>query len=677
MKKRKMIQGISVCNPFDIKRDYLLYTVNYAIKHKFDHMQFIGPIHNPVKGNIDGMTIYRKYEQFNDSKNIEFVKETMEYVNEACQKAHAAGVKTYVWHHELEVPPNFMEVYPEICNVTGDVEVTHPIIRDFLENKLMDFFYEYPLIDGIVLTLHETRIPLLKLANQKLSKKDRVKYVTQILYDTCKELGKELIVRTFASIDEDYEMMLNAYEEISSELLVMDKWTQFDWSLTLPHNCFFKKVKNNPLFVETDIFGEFFGKGRLPLMLKKHIEEKFEYCESFNPVGYVSRVDRGQQHPFGSVNEVNIRIMNAWMKNEDVDSSVLSFFKEKYPNAAEEVKELMEPTEEILRKIIYLKGYLFSELSAFPSLNHSKNHFYFEMMRDDYCIASDEWFIPNGWERGTIESVLAEKEEAAQLAQRLFEKLETLKDRIDERDYKDLWTKFANLKYTAHIFKELTKCFLYYAKYFETRDVSYKDMFLTHIEKMRALNREGKTVLGKEFYCTQLYMYDDATDSAELVEDFATELLKTLEIEEKKNADFATQNLVDYVICGGAAEGHKLKKEVCFSDSIFVNDDICRIPGRGLGADWCIINTHGWFSYELKVAPNCKNIVSIVAGSQSDTLKFTVTIGDKKYSVNEKVCGKKEVELIYNEKEGKDCVRIRIDRASAHTPYVFSIAVKA
>ena len=672
-----MIQGISVCNPVDIERDYLLYTVDYAIKHKFDHIQFIGPIHNTVKGNIDGMTIYRKYEQFNGSKDMKFLNETMGYVNEACEKAHAAGVKTYVWHHELEVPENFIDVYPEICNETGDVEVTHPIIRDFLEHKLSDFFEEYPLIDGIILTLHETRIPLLKLENQKLGKKDRVKYVTQILYDTCKKLGKELIVRTFASIDEDYEMMLKAYEEISSDLLVMDKWTQFDWSLTLPHNRFYKKVKNNPLFVETDIFGEFFGKGQLPLMLKQHIKEKFEYCETFKPKGYVSRIDRGKQHPFGTVNEVNLNIMNAHMKNEDVEAAISDFFKGKYPNAADKVRELMEPTEEVLRKIIYLKGYLFSELSAFPTLNHSKNHFYFEMMRDDYCIASDEWFVPDNWDRGSIESVLEEKEEAAQLAQKLFEKLENLKDKIDEQGYKELWTKFANLKYTAAIFKELTKCFINYSKYFEKGDESYKTLLFEAIERLRALNSEGKAILGKKFYCTQFYMYDDATDSAELVEDFVAELIKTFEIEEKKNTDFAKQNLVDYVICGGAAEGHKLKKEVCFSDSIFVDGDICRIAGREQGADWCMVNTHGWFSYELKVAPNSKNIICVTAGSQSDTLKLTVTIGDEKHSVNEKVCGKKEVELIYNETEGKDCVRIRIDRASAYTPYVFSIAVKA
>ncbi len=671
-----MIKGISVCNPVDIEREYLLYTVDYAIKHNIDHMQFIGPIHNPVKGNIDGMTIYKKYSEFNNLKDIEFAEKTMSAVNEACEKAHNAGIKTYVWHHELEVPPNFIDTYPEIRNSYGDVEVTHPIIRDFLENKLYDFFSEYPLIDGIVLTLHETRIPLLKLKNQKLDKKDRVKYVTQILYDTCKALGKELIVRTFASIEEDYEMMLHAFEEISTDLLVMDKWTQFDWSLTAPHNQFFNKVQNNPLFIETDIFGEFFGKGRLPLMLKEHIKEKVEYCEKFNPTGYVSRVDRGVRHPFGEVNEVNINIMNAYLNNEDVDSSIEAFFKEKYPNAAKEVMALMERTEHILKKIIYLKGYYFSELSAFPSLNHSKNHFYFEMMREDYTIASDEWFVPKNWERGSIESIIEEKETAKKEAAELFSKLEELKDKIAQKDYENLWTKFANLKYVAAIWLELTKCFINYTKYFETSDVSYREKLMQAAETMRTLGREGKRLLGKNFYCTQLDRFDDADDAAELVGEFVDEMIKTLEAEERKTRELSAQMLTDFVICGGATEWHKLKKEVNFSDTFLLDGGLCRIPGSRLGNSWSLVNAHGWFSYELTVIPYAEQLIRVTVGSQTDMLRLQVTIDDKEYSFDEAIKGKKELILPYKEKKGKNTVRIRFDKTSADTPYIYLITVE-
>ena len=53
--------------------------------------------------------------------------------------------------------------------------------------------------------------------------------------------------------------------------MIMEKWTQFDWSLSLPSNYFIRNIKKNPLLMETDLFGEYYGKGRLPLMLKEHI----------------------------------------------------------------------------------------------------------------------------------------------------------------------------------------------------------------------------------------------------------------------------------------------------------------------------------------------------------------------------------------------------------------------
>ena len=213
-KGRDMIRGISVCNPVDLDPEYFLYTVDYAIENGIDHIQFIGPIHDYIKGNIDGMTPYRKYSQFNDSKPQEYMNLCLEHLNIGCKKASEAGIKMYMWHHELDLPDGFSEAYPEILNSDNDIEVTHPLVKDFLENRIEDFFAAYPYMNGIILTLHETKVPLLRLKNQKLDKVGRVKYVTQILFDTCSRLGKELIVRPFASLEEDYEMMMAAYESI-------------------------------------------------------------------------------------------------------------------------------------------------------------------------------------------------------------------------------------------------------------------------------------------------------------------------------------------------------------------------------------------------------------------------------------------------------------------------------
>lgn len=681
-KMRTMNKGLSFLNPVDVDGDYYMHVTDYAIKYGYNELELIGPTHHGVKGNCDGMIFSRKYSHFNADKDSEYINYCLDVVNKCTKKAHEHGIKNYFWHHELDLPNGFKEAFPEILNENGDIEVTHPIVKDYLENRLLDFFHAYPYMDGIVLTLHETKVPLLKLKNQKLDKVGRVKYVTEILYKTCKSLGKELIVRPFASVEEDYVMMTKAYEEISSELVIMDKWTQFDWSLTLPHNKFFYKIKKNPLRVETDIFGEYFGKGRLPLLLRDHIQEKFAYCEQFKPVGYISRIDRGGNHPFGEVNEVNLVIMHAVLAGLDVDAEILKFMEEKYgAEVAPEIKSIMDNTESILKKIIHLKGYYYSELSRFPTLNHSKNHFYFEMMKDNYSIVSEEWFIPKNWERGSLESVIAEKQSACAEAKEALEKIEALKEKLDCVEYEKLWRMFANLDLVARLWETITFAFIGYAKYFETGDEKYEKMLFDSLDKLEEIDAEGIAALGKKFFpydidVARSFPYDINDPRASMIKFFVMETKKSFAYEKEIVEKLKKENLYDYIVCGGGYEGHNIKKEVNFSDTLFVDDELVRICGNRKGLEWSLINAHGWFSYELKVKENEENTIELLAGTKGDSLDLKITLGDNEFVIKEKIDGKKTITLPYKAAKGEDKVRIRFDRLSGNTPYLYTIKVK-
>ncbi len=670
-----IVRGISVANPDDIERAYIEKTVDYAIEKGYDHFQFIGPIHNYIRGNIDGMTLSKKYSQFNDERDLEYIKLNMEVVNSALEKLNKAGIKSYMWHHELDLPTDFEKAYPEILNENGDVEVSHPRVKDYLENRIKDFFEAYPKMDGIILTLHETKVPLLKLQNQKLDKIERVKYVTEILYKSCKERGKELVVRPFASVPEDYDMMLNAYESISRDLVVMDKWTQFDWSLTLPHNKFFEKIKNNPLLVETDIFGEYFGKGLLPLMLKEHIIQKIEYCKKHNIIGYVNRIDREHRHPFDKVNEVNLDIMYALMSGLDVDKAIDDFFNREYPNCASELKAIMEQTEELNRRLLNNKDYYFSQGSFFPLLNHSKNHFYFEMMRENCEIASNEWFIPVGWQRGDLQEIFAEKDYVVEKATEFLAQIKRLESKVDKQKYTDLLIKFNNLYYASKLWRKLLDVFYNYVKYFEFNDNKYEKSFYDSVEQLKEIDSEGRKAVGNtlDYYANNnMFKKNSVQPTIEL---FSQDIIASFETEKRENDCLKAKGYIDYVICGGGAEGHKLQKEVNFSDTLIHNDKLCRIPGSNRGTAWSRVNAHGWFSYEINVKPNAQNIIEIELGTLGEKIEFKATVEDKEYKFSDEVKAKTYA-VIYNENKGKDSVRIRIDRLSGNTPLIYSVVVK-
>ena len=667
-----MIRGISVSNPVEVDREYLLYTVEYAHKMGFDHLQIIGPIHDGIKGNIDGMTPYRKYAQFDSTKDPEYLSRSLDAVNAACALAKKYGIRTYQWHHELDLPDGFRETFPEIANRFGDVEVTHPLVKDFLENKLADFFHWYPDMDGIILTLHETKVPLLKLKDQKLGKVERVKYVTQILHDTCRRLGKELIVRPFASIEEDYVMMTKAYGEISHDLLIMDKWTQFDWSLTMPHNGFFSKIKTNPLFVEADIFGEFFGKGRLPLMLADHIARKFRYCGTFHPAGYVARIDRAGRTPFGDVNQVNNDIFRAHLEGSDPDAAIDAFFRDRYGANGAAVRALMEPTEEILKKTFYINGYYFTELSRFPTLNHSKNHFYFEMMRNCCEIASNEWFIPANWQRPTPEEALAEKEAACLEADGLYRQLLSLQDRLEPAQYEALVLKFTNLKLVTELWLLLTRAYINYVNCFEKPSPQAEALLEAALSDLTAKKAQGIDLTGDLFYCLQ--QDSNRTGSAVLrdfIGEFVAEIRESFRLE--KEARTALEGSYDSIVCGGALEGHKLQKEVNFSDTLVRQGSLCRIPGNKAGLNWSRINAHGWFSYELRLRPGVENRITVDLSSAGSDLDVKITLGQEEYEFRQP--GDHRRELILTCTPEGDALRIRFDKISGNTPCIHSIRV--
>lgn len=674
--KDKQIKGISVLNPVRVDREIYLRSIDHAIKHGYNHIQLIGPIHDPVRGNVDGMVFYKKYSRFNSSKDADYVNHCIKVVNEALEKSHAAGIETYMWHHELDIPDGFCEAFPELLNEYGDVEVSHPILRDFLENKLKDFFETYPLMDGLVITYYETKVPLMRLKNQKLSTTERMKYVTQLLYDTCKKYGKKIIVRTDATLEEDYVTLLKVYEQVSTDMVIMDKWTQFDWSLTLPPNQFIRNVDKNPQLMETDLFGEYFGKGRFPLMLRKHIEQNYAHCEKYSPCGYVSRIDRSGFYPWDEVNEVNLVIMHALMSGENVDEAIDLFFKGKYGKTADKVRAIMEQTEDVVRRILFLNGYYFSELSRFPTLNHSKNHFYFEMMRENYHIASKEWFVPAMWKRGNIGKIFDEIESAKNDAAILLQRVLALKDEIVEDEFADLYVKFRNLDICARIWGELVEVFFSYSRYIDGGEKEYYSKLKKALSRLLELESIGKERLGDKFHCIIGDRFDGLVHNRDMISEFVAEIEVSLAYEDSKNRELANGGLTDYVICGGACEGHRLQKEVNFSDTLIRGGELCRIPGNRKGLEWSMITAHGWFSYEICVNPDRENTVSVDVGSNTDTLCMKVIIGNDEHTVNMDGGDKRRIEFIYRANPNEKKVRIRFEKISANVPCVYTVTVK-
>lgn len=678
----KITKGISFLNPVRVEDGYLKKCAAYAIEHGVRHFELIGPTHDPVRGNCDGMMFFRKYAQFNEGKDTEYIKYCEKVVNEALDLVTAHGIKSYYWHHELEVPIGFDEVYPEIHNADGDVEVTHPRIRDFLEHKIEDFFYTYPNMSGIVLTLHETRIPLLKLKNQKLDKVERVKYVTEILYNACRKLGKELIVRPFASIAKDYDDLMDAYERISADLPVCDKWTKYDWSLFRPSNPFFQRIKN-PLIVETDIFGEYFGKGFLPLMLKKHITEKVAYCNRFGVRGYVSRIDRNGYIPFGTPNEVNLEIMNAAVDGENVEEAIDAFFAREYGQYGPIVKEAMTDTEELQVKAMHAEGKVLHWLSQFPPLFIMKNGY--RIFRKDFKLTSEQ--LAEGFRFFRPEVVLKDKDEAIARIEEKLALVKTLEGKLPPDQYYSIYMRFTNFLYVAKIFKELSKAYIAMAKYFEDNDEQALPHVFSAIDRMTELDEAGYRALGQDWYCEALSLkpgsafmtYGITVDYSKRtghVHHLKRMLGRAVELEVETRRMLAKENPVDFVVAGGFSEEHNRKSEPNFSAALTLDDGNCRTAGSERGTFWSVLKAHGWFSYDMKVKPNTENTVTVRGKGHTGTFSIDITVDGEMTRHSVTGAGILEISRSFIPRKDAKTVTVRIDRNSESLPFVYSIMTK-
>ncbi len=675
-------KGISFLNPVRVEGEYLKKCAEYAIEHDQKHFELIGPTHDPIRGNCDGMMFYRKYAQFNEGKDAEYIKYCEKVVNEALEMVSAHGIKSYYWHHELEIPMEFDEVYPEIHNADGDVEVTHPLIKDFLENKIEDFFHTYPKMTGIVLTLHETRIPLLKLKNQKLGKVERVKYVTEILYNTCKKLGKELVVRPFASTPQDYDDLMDAYEQISDDLLVCDKWTKYDWSLTRKPNPFLARIKN-PLIIETDIFGEYFGKGFLPLMLKDHIIERVRHCEKFGVRGYVSRIDREGYIPFGTPNEVNLEIMNAAIDGRDIDAAIDAFFAREYGEYGPIVKEAMSGTEELQIKAVLAEGRVLHWLSFFPTLLRIKSGY--RIFRKDFKATGT--MLEDGQTVFHPDIVLKDKEEAIAGIEEKLALVQTLEGKLTPEKYYSIYMRFVNFLYIAKIFKELIKAYIAMAKYFEDNDESALPQIYAAIDEMTALDAIGYEKLGKDWHGEALSLKPgspwlthsisvDYSKRTGHIYHLKNMLGRAIELEVEARRKMAKENPLDFVIAGGFSEEHHMKCETNFSGALTLDDGNCRTAGSERGSYWSMLNAHGWFSYDMKVRPNAENTLIVRGKGDTGTLSIDITIDGEMTRHSVTGDGILEISKTFTPAKDAETVTVRIDRNSKALPFIYTLMIK-
>ena len=89
--------------------------------------------------------------------------------------------------------------------------------------------------------------------------------------------AKSLIVRDFAYTSEQQNLMIEACEAVSEDIIIALKAQPHDYYPTFPNNPKIGNTGKLREYIEVDTWGQYFGMGIAPMSLVEDIKQRLEY----------------------------------------------------------------------------------------------------------------------------------------------------------------------------------------------------------------------------------------------------------------------------------------------------------------------------------------------------------------------------------------------------------------
>ncbi len=395
-------------------------------------------------------------------------------IREIAQEAHAAGLKVWVWAHELA---NNSYV---VCYDPEDIqwEQRRKVYRDALQ--------KVPEIDGVVLMFGSSSpdpwyaqcLCLLDFSYCNEIENKQV-HIVKLLIDMVRtavveESGRDLIVRTFIHFPAEQGYLLQALsEEPHTDYTVMPKEVPQDWQPYHPHDPGFEGAFVRNTVAEFDLAGEYWGQSKIPFALPDYLQYRLRHQHALGSNGAFGRVERGGNSAFGTPNEVNLYAFSKLLKNVEYPVDLIwkewvqSFYGLPPESAAAgHLIAALRRTFDIGRKMYYPKGFWMAKSSDIPEnadLGPTSN---FEIKKinlwdPDYTPLYQELKNPTAQ---TIADIAQEKHEARYLADMSLADLEEAKTALSTAHYDDLKRRLSHLRDCVDVFDHVHQAIFRYQR---------------------------------------------------------------------------------------------------------------------------------------------------------------------------------------------------------------------
>ena len=397
-------------------------------------------------------------------------------INELIARAHERNIESYIWTHEMQrVPAQFFR-HGKV-NLQNDA-ATWP----WLQDRYRSLFQALPEIDGVILTLTETRyrgdddneIFSSLLPAERLAK------AINTIYEVCQEFHKGLYVRTFTWVPKSLTWMVEALRHVPDEVRVMSKEAWGDWFQYSPYNSFIGVMGNHPQIMEFDLWGEYAGGGHLPWCYPDYMKDRLRDGLKKGIVGAVGRVhspgrvpreNHGASPPdqgFSNLSEFNIYTLARLLENPETEVEEIwqQWASERFgAQAASHVISALKRTNDIVQKTFFLFGFVFlSDRHPTFTKAETREHIEFgvrfhSQWNPALKLLGESLLRPT---EETVIRVTHEKDEAISLCVKSLHDLEEAKPFLKEADYVALHKAFERALMTARVWRMLSRITLRY-----------------------------------------------------------------------------------------------------------------------------------------------------------------------------------------------------------------------
>jgi hypothetical protein len=388
---------------------------------------------------------YKKIVQGLHEQSV-YLLTARDYLRDVALEAKKRNIKFFFEVTEIGYGDGLEQLYPEILGEKGTICPTAPFWWDFLREKYTELFEVLPDLSGVVVSAgtFESKLSItMGTCNcPSCSTTTPAEWYSKLIgsiYEPFQRAGKTLVVRDFSYTKANQNVMMNAVQSVSSDIVAALKTTPHDFYLTFPDNPRIGHEGNNPQWIEFDTWGQFYGCGLFPCGVAEDMQRRLTYDRAHGAVGAWFRTDlesMTDESVFNSFNLLNL--ISGAMLSQNVNQNIDNVYKAwletglldvLIPESLEpapvpipqaylgRLKDFMQACYSIAVKTYYVRGFLFYQNGRF--FNSVDNALFLMTVHaglEDWEPGANKRVDPTD---ENIAAIIAEKDEALAEVQKL------------------------------------------------------------------------------------------------------------------------------------------------------------------------------------------------------------------------------------------------------------------